>query len=126
MRRRATTRGGHSKEDKYGLRREKQRRDVALVIFMEVSLTMASQLQIFPEANPSVLEQLRKVECVVYAMGSLYTSICPSLVLLLNGSHDRETFGLSASGFVTAITDALNRTYGDPHKCLQNLVSAHE
>ncbi|PKA53351.1 hypothetical protein AXF42_Ash010081 [Apostasia shenzhenica] len=41
------------------------------------------ELQIFPEANPSVLEQLRKVECVVYAMGSLYTSICPSLVITL-------------------------------------------
>ncbi|XP_020106278.1 uncharacterized protein YNL011C [Ananas comosus] len=92
--------------------------------------------EVFPEANPTVLEQLSKVDCIVYAMGSLYTSICPSLVLhgigesiasraipkvlLLNGSHDRETAGLSASGFVTAITDALNRTYGDPVKSLKN------
>lgn len=44
-------------------------------------------------------------------------------VLLLNGTHDRETAGLSASGFVTAITDSLNRTYGAPHKSLNNLVS---
>lgn len=44
-------------------------------------------------------------------------------MLLLNGSHDRETAGLSASGFVTAITDALNRTYGDPVKSLKNPVS---
>ncbi|XP_020597922.1 uncharacterized protein LOC110037582 isoform X7 [Phalaenopsis equestris] len=44
-------------------------------------------------------------------------------VLLLNGSHDRETTGLSASDFVTAITDALNRTYGEPYKCLQNYPS---
>lgn len=43
-------------------------------------------------------------------------------VLLLNGSRDRETAGLSASCFVTAITDALNRTYGDPENCLKNLV----
>ncbi|XP_026660908.2 uncharacterized protein LOC103708308 isoform X5 [Phoenix dactylifera] len=44
-------------------------------------------------------------------------------VLLLNGSHDRETTGLSASGFVSAITDALNRTYGDPDKSLKKLPS---
>jgi len=92
--------------------------------------------EVFPEANHTVLEQLSKVDCIVYAMGSLFTSLCPSLVLrgigetiasrsipkvlLLNGSHDRETAGLSASGFVTAITDSLNRTYGDPHKSLNN------
>ncbi|XP_008791393.3 uncharacterized protein YNL011C isoform X2 [Phoenix dactylifera] len=95
--------------------------------------------EVFPAANPTVLEQLCKVDCIVYAMGSLYTSICPSLVLhgigeaiasrsipkvlLLNGSHDRETTGLSASGFVSAITDALNRTYGDPDKSLKKLPS---
>ncbi|RZC69025.1 hypothetical protein C5167_032146 [Papaver somniferum] len=92
--------------------------------------------KVFPTVNPSVLEQLSKVDCIVYAMGSLFTSVCPSLVLLgtgevissrscpkvflLNGSHDRETSGLSASGFITAITDALNRTYGDPQNCLKN------
>lgn len=47
----------------------------------------------------------------------------PCQVLLLNGSHDRETSGFSASCFVTAITDALNRTYGNPHNSLKNLVS---
>ncbi|MCL7035605.1 hypothetical protein MKW94_011636 [Papaver nudicaule] len=92
--------------------------------------------EVFPTVNPSVLEQLSKVDCIVYAMGSLFTSVCPSLVLLgtgevislrscpkvflLNGSHDRETNGLSASGFVTAIADALNRTYGDSQNCLKN------
>ncbi|KAM0845069.1 hypothetical protein ACQ4PT_056628 [Festuca glaucescens] len=92
--------------------------------------------EVFPEANRTVLEQLSKVDCIVYAMGSLFTSICPSLVLrgigetvasrsvpkvlLLNGSHDRESIGLHASGFVTAITDSLNRTYGDPDKSLKN------
>ncbi|XP_058100744.1 uncharacterized protein YNL011C isoform X2 [Magnolia sinica] len=97
--------------------------------------------EVFPMANPTVLEQLSEVDCIVYAMGSLFTSICPSLVLLgigeiissrscpkvllLNGSHDRETTGLSASGFVTAITNALNRTYGDPHNCLKNLPRAY-
>ncbi|XP_057494305.1 uncharacterized protein LOC130779621 isoform X6 [Actinidia eriantha] len=92
--------------------------------------------EVFPIVNPMVLDQLRSVDCIVYAMGSLFTSICPSLVLLgigeiissrscpkvllLNGTHDRETSGFSASCFVTAITDALNRTYGDPHNCLKS------
>lgn len=46
-----------------------------------------------------------------------------SQVLLLNGSHDRETSGFAASCFVTAITDALNRTHGDNNNCLENPVS---
>ncbi|KAL2494890.1 maternal effect embryo arrest 18 [Forsythia ovata] len=92
--------------------------------------------EVFPTANPTVLEQLRSVDGVIFAMGSLFTSICPSLVLLgigeiissrtcpkvlfLNGSHDRETSGFTASCFVTAITDALNRSNGDPRNCLKN------
>ncbi|OWM63482.1 hypothetical protein CDL15_Pgr026242 [Punica granatum] len=92
--------------------------------------------EVFPAANPAVLDQLKTVDCIVYAMGSLFTSICPSLVLLgigeiissrtcpkvllLNSSHDRETSGFSASCFVTAITDALNRTHGDNNNCLKN------
>lgn len=92
--------------------------------------------EVFPAVNDSVLEQLKQVDCIVYAMGSLYTSICPSLVLhgvgetismtpclkvlLLNGSHDRETTNMTASDFVTAICDALNRKHGDPPKCLDN------
>ncbi|KHN08446.1 Hypothetical protein glysoja_014211 [Glycine soja] len=92
--------------------------------------------EVFPSANAAVLEQLNNVDCIVYGMGSLFTSICPSLVLLgigeiissksclkvlvLNGTRDRETNGFSASCFVTAITDALNRTYGEPNNRLQN------
>ncbi|KAG2687805.1 hypothetical protein I3843_09G068600 [Carya illinoinensis] len=97
--------------------------------------------EVFPTANPSVLDQLSNVDCIIYAMGSLFTSICPSLVLLgigeiissrfchkvflLNGTRDRETSDFSASCFVTAITDALNRTYGDPHNRLKNLPSKY-
>jgi 2-phospho-L-lactate transferase/gluconeogenesis factor (CofD/UPF0052 family) len=92
--------------------------------------------QVFPPVNPTVLEQLRSVDCIVYAMGSLFTSICPSLVLLgvgeiissrscrkvllLNGSQDRETSRFTASCFVTAIADALNRTHGDTNIRLKN------
>ncbi|KAL0722318.1 hypothetical protein Bca4012_036917 [Brassica carinata] len=92
--------------------------------------------KVFPPVNPTVLEQLKSVDCIVYAMGSLFTSICPSLVLLgvgeiissrscrkvllLNGTQDRETSGFTASCFVTAIADALNRTHGDPNIRLKN------
>ncbi|XP_027356503.1 uncharacterized protein YNL011C [Abrus precatorius] len=95
--------------------------------------------EVFPSVNLTVLEQLRNVDCIVYGIGSLFTSICPSLVLLgigeiissrsclkvlmLNGTRDRETDGFSASCFVTAITDALNRKYGQPGNRLQNLPS---
>ncbi|KAF9672437.1 hypothetical protein SADUNF_Sadunf11G0041600 [Salix dunnii] len=94
--------------------------------------------EVFPMVNASVLDQLSNVDCIVYAMGSLFTSVCPSLVLrgigeiissrncpkvlLLNGTHDRETSGFSASGFITSITDTLNRKYGDPDSCLENLI----
>ncbi|KAK0578864.1 hypothetical protein LWI29_017481 [Acer saccharum] len=97
--------------------------------------------EVFPTVNPVVLEQLSSVDCIVYAMGSLFTSICPSLVLrgigeiissrscpkvlLLNGSQDRETIGFSASSFVTAITDALNQTCGDPCISLKNSPSQY-
>ncbi|KAF7120875.1 hypothetical protein RHSIM_Rhsim13G0191300 [Rhododendron simsii] len=97
--------------------------------------------EVFPSVNPTALDQLSTVDCVIYAMGSLFTSICPSLVLLgmgesissrscpkvllLNGTDDRETCGFSASCFVTAITDALNRTYGGPHNCLKNQPSQY-
>jgi hypothetical protein len=62
---------------------------------------------------------------VVYGMGSLYTSIIPSLilegvgeaiaaragpkVLILNGGQDRETGDMSAAGVVMAVVNALNR-----------------
>ena len=63
--------------------------------------------EVFPAPNPRVLAALASAEAVVYGMGSLFTSIAPSLilegvgeavanvrgpkVLLLNGSLDRET-----------------------------------
>jgi len=39
--------------------------------------------QVFPAVNPTVVDQLSLVDAVVYGMGSLYTSICPSLVMFL-------------------------------------------
>ncbi|EGD76671.1 hypothetical protein PTSG_08021 [Salpingoeca rosetta] len=73
-------------------------------------------------ADPSVLSTLSHAAMVVYSMGSLYTSICASLatkgvgdhiatlacpkVLILNGTVDRETHGMTAMDFVWAIVHA--------------------
>ena len=52
-------------------------------------------------------------------------------VLILNGTHDRETAGMTASAYVSSITDALNRKFcdsiesqcDDPCPSLDNSVS---
>lgn len=86
------------------------------------------------EANGCVLSALEEVDMIIYGMGSLYTSICPSLILkgigevvakkrcpkgvILNGNHDRETYlspsfaetrSMKASDVIKAIANALNR-----------------
>ena len=88
--------------------------------------------EVAPVANPRVVGELEKADAIVYGMGSLYTSICPCLILkgtgeaiaarncpkilVLNGVMDREMSGslshegpMKASDVILAITDALNR-----------------
>ena len=86
------------------------------------------QHEVWPDVNPSVLSELRECEAVVFGMGSLYTSLCPSLVLrgvgetvaaledvpkvlVLNSWHDREIHGYSATQCVLAVRDSLNRSF---------------
>ncbi|KAL4802064.1 hypothetical protein BDV18DRAFT_154429 [Aspergillus unguis] len=89
--------------------------------------------EIRPRANPRVLESLRDAQAVIYSIGSLYTSLIPSLVLqgvgqaivssparhkilILNGSLDRETGPpddpFNAVDFVEAITRAGEESRG--------------
>lgn len=89
--------------------------------------------EIRPRANPRVLESLRDSQAIIYSIGSLYTSIIPSLVLqgvgqaivssparhkilILNGSLDRETGPpsdpFSAMDFIEAITRAGEESRG--------------
>ncbi|KAL4785623.1 hypothetical protein BJX76DRAFT_324316 [Aspergillus varians] len=89
--------------------------------------------EIRPRANPRVLESLRDAQAIIYSIGSLYTSLIPSLVLqgvgqaiissparhkilILNGSLDRETGPPSdpftAADFVDAITRAGEESRG--------------
>lgn len=88
--------------------------------------------EIFPQPNPLVLDRLLRAACVIYGCGSLYTSICPCLivrgmgeaiaslpasvprVLMLNGYPDRETSSaegppMDACAYVQAVVDSLNR-----------------
>jgi 2-phospho-L-lactate transferase/gluconeogenesis factor (CofD/UPF0052 family) len=89
-------------------------------------------VEVHPHLNPLVARALANSQAVIYGCGSLYTSICPSLivrgvgemiadlndrvpkVLLLNGSPDRETRGMHAVDYVRAITTALNRDDSPP------------
>eukprot|EP01012_Entosiphon_sulcatum_P008264 TRINITY_DN14429_c0_g1_i1.p1 TRINITY_DN14429_c0_g1~~TRINITY_DN14429_c0_g1_i1.p1 ORF type:complete len:403 (+),score=54.02 TRINITY_DN14429_c0_g1_i1:35-1243(+) len=77
--------------------------------------------------HPTVPPALAEASVVVYSHGSLFTSLLPCLilggvgeavaksgcpkVLLLNAALDRETTGMTAVDFVTAVTEGLNR-YG--------------
>ncbi|EEP80150.1 conserved hypothetical protein [Uncinocarpus reesii 1704] len=89
--------------------------------------------EIRPPANPRVLEALRSSQAIIYSIGSLYTSIIPSIILrgvgqaistcparykilILNGSLDRETgpstHPYTASDFVEAIVRAGEESRG--------------
>ena len=86
-------------------------------------------------ASPHVLNALNNANCIVYSIGSLFTSIIPSLVLrgvgeaissplirtkilILNGTLDRETGPSSnpytALDFVAAIANACAESRGLP------------
>lgn len=86
-----------------------------------------------PPANPRVIEAIRDSQAIIYSIGSLYTSIIPSVVLrgvgeairaaparhkilILNGSLDREVGPsddpLTAFDFVEAIVRAGEQSRG--------------
>ncbi|EEA26247.1 hypothetical protein TMatcc_005496 [Talaromyces marneffei ATCC 18224] len=89
--------------------------------------------EIRPPANPRVLEAINDSQAIIYSIGSLYTSIIPSLILrgvgkaiamsparhkilILNGSLDRETGPatkpFTAVDFVEAIVKAGEESRG--------------
>ncbi|GAA5944256.1 uncharacterized protein JCM15063_006583 [Sporobolomyces koalae] len=87
--------------------------------------------EIFPRPNGIFLESLQHSTALIYAPGSLYTSILPCValhsvgtriaqspnlrhkILLLNSEWDRETPEYTSLDFVKAISSACNRAYGD-------------
>lgn len=91
--------------------------------------------EIRPAPNPKVVSSIQDASCVVYSIGSLYTSILPCLILkgvgeaiaspsikykilILNGSLDRETRAAGPGGefgakdFIAAIANACYGTRG--------------
>ncbi|TRX93628.1 hypothetical protein FHL15_005600 [Xylaria flabelliformis] len=90
--------------------------------------------EIYPVANPKVLSSIAAARTIVYSIGSLYTSLVPSLILrgvgaavraphvrqkilILNSSIDRETGpsgarALTAADFVRAIARACAESEG--------------
>lgn len=99
------------------------------------------------QANVAVLAEVERSNAVIYGMGSLYTSICPSLILdgmgeaiaaksvpkilIMNGQHDRETSAcqshkgpMRVSDIINAICNALNRKHSRGH-FLQNPASMY-
>jgi 2-phospho-L-lactate transferase/gluconeogenesis factor (CofD/UPF0052 family) len=91
-----------------------------------------------PAANPRVLSAIKDSQAVIYSIGSLYTSIIPSIVLrgvgealrntavrhkilILNGCLDRETgpssHPFSAFDFVEAIARAGEESAGRAWSC---------
>ena len=81
--------------------------------------------EIQPPPSSDVVTALQSSHGIIYGMGSLYTSIIPSLILmgigtvirnaktpkilLLNSWEDRETVGMNAIDYIVAITKALLR-----------------
>lgn len=84
-------------------------------------------------ANPKVIDALDSAQCLVYSIGSLYTSIVPSLILrgvgeaiasssirykilILNSTNDRETgpstHPYSAVDFIASIARACSESRG--------------
>lgn len=96
--------------------------------------------EIRPPANPKVLSAIEQAEAIIYSIGSLYTSLAPCLVLrnvgstltatsrntpkilLLNGSHDRETgpdhATFTATEFVRAVARSCAYSDSSPPKSL--------
>lgn len=83
--------------------------------------------KIEPKPHAEVLRKIKQGRGIIYGMGSLWTSIIPSLVLegvgeaiadlqgpkvmLLNCCHDRETLGMTGKEMIEALCTSLNR-YG--------------
>jgi hypothetical protein len=42
---------------------------------------------VFPQANPRVLAEVDRADAIIFGIGSLYTSICPTLCLDGVGEH---------------------------------------
>ena len=81
--------------------------------------------EVFPRVNAEVLSRIGAADAVIYGVGSLWSSICPSLIpagvgeavvrsegaklLMLNGSRDRETTAMGVLDVIAAVASSLSR-----------------
>ncbi len=63
---------------------------VRRIFYLSAEGTMREH-EVFPPPNPRLLTQVDTADALVYGMGSLYTSICPSLVLKVSLADDLPT-----------------------------------
>ncbi len=103
--------------------------------------------EMLPPANPRVISAIKEAQAVIYSIGSLYTSIIPSIVLkgvgealrstparhkilILNGCLDRETGPsanpYSAFDFVEAIARAGEHSLGRPWRPRLHTSQSHD
>lgn len=50
------------------------------IFYLSAEGTMREH-EVFPPPNPRLLQAVDAADAIIYGMGSLYTSICPSLIL---------------------------------------------
>lgn len=102
--------------------------------------------EIRPTAHHKVCSTIASSDVVVYSIGSLMTSILPIVVLkgvgkaiaadsskvnkkrilLLNGCHDRETFGMQAIDFVRVIVELATYSFKQKHDGDNTISSIHQ
>lgn len=61
--------------------------------------------EVSPAPNPHVIADISRADAVVYGMGSLYTSICPTLIL------DGVGEAIAARGDVPKVSTSIDREY---------------
>lgn len=99
--------------------------------------------EMHPSPNPKMLDAVQGADAIIYSIGSLYTSIIPSLILqgvgtriarsagprskilILNGSLDRETGGYTAVDFLNAITKACLGNHSNDYQIATSDLKMH-
>ena len=73
--------------------------------------------EVFPLPNASVLAEVAGADAIIYAMGSLYTSICPSLVLQVRILRGRSTLNPASDRLIASVDWLLPQSRYPPVLC---------
>lgn len=61
------------------------------IFYLSAEGTMREH-EVFPPPNPRLLQAVDAADAIIYGMGSLYTSICPSLILTARHLSSTSSF----------------------------------